>query len=345
MTLDDEPACFLKFHDNITIGAHDWYIEKTGQNAYVAHYYINPKYFKLWWDPLIEINFNAREHQEFNTGILVPTDKPEYLKFIDGLDGSQHYFVEETAQFGKDAQEIINTVIDYSKSRMAENVGLPKTDLDNYWNFSYNCKNIVPEESISGKKEFEIEVVANLKDNDFLNVDKKFYNYGFINKVIEFDKDGKSVLVSASYGETYQIKLEDKSELESEIRNKIDSNIKKASLAVLSSTSYGIREHMGDFIDVLQNIVHYKPGELDAQTSNKVENIISKMLTAVTNIGMIVSVLILAILGIKYMLGSVEEKAEYKKDLLPYLIGAILLFGILTFIKIFMSLGEKISNL
>ena len=47
-------------------------------------------------------------------------------------------------------------------------------------------------------------------------------------------------------------------------------------------------------------------------------------------IGIILSVIILAILGIKYILGSVEEKAEYKNDIIPYLIGAALLFGIST---------------
>lgn len=33
------------------------------------------------------------------------------------------------------------------------------------------------------------------------------------------------------------------------------------------------------------------------------------------------------ILGIKYMMGSIEERASYKKSMLPYFIGAILLFG------------------
>ena len=33
------------------------------------------------------------------------------------------------------------------------------------------------------------------------------------------------------------------------------------------------------------------------------------------------------ILGIKYMLGSVEEKASYKKSMMPYLIGSVLIFG------------------
>ena len=45
-------------------------------------------------------------------------------------------------------------------------------------------------------------------------------------------------------------------------------------------------------------------------------------------IGSIVSVAALILIGIKYILGSVEEKAEYKKTLKPYLIGAVMVFAI-----------------
>ena len=41
--------------------------------------------------------------------------------------------------------------------------------------------------------------------------------------------------------------------------------------------------------------------------------------------GIVVAVIILVVLGIKYMVGSAEEKAEYKKTMIPYIIGAILI--------------------
>ncbi|MBQ6992640.1 MAG: TrbC/VirB2 family protein [Clostridia bacterium] len=44
-------------------------------------------------------------------------------------------------------------------------------------------------------------------------------------------------------------------------------------------------------------------------------------------VGIIASVAILIVLGIKYMMGSAEEKAEYKKTMIPYLIGAVLIFA------------------
>lgn len=51
------------------------------------------------------------------------------------------------------------------------------------------------------------------------------------------------------------------------------------------------------------------------------------IITVLTTIGSVLSVIVLIILGLKYMLGSVEEKATYKKSLFPYIIGAAFVFG------------------
>ena len=45
-------------------------------------------------------------------------------------------------------------------------------------------------------------------------------------------------------------------------------------------------------------------------------------------IGSAISVIVIVVIGIKYILGSVEERAEYKQTLKPYVIGAIFVFGI-----------------
>ena len=51
-------------------------------------------------------------------------------------------------------------------------------------------------------------------------------------------------------------------------------------------------------------------------------------------VGTIVSVGAMMILGVRYMLGSADEKAEYKERMLPYFIGAVLLFGASNIVKI-----------
>lgn len=61
--------------------------------------------------------------------------------------------------------------------------------------------------------------------------------------------------------------------------------------------------------------------------TSDVKTIGNKAVKIVSTIGSILSVIVIVILGIKYMLGSVEEKAEYKKSLMPYLIGAIIIFS------------------
>lgn len=48
------------------------------------------------------------------------------------------------------------------------------------------------------------------------------------------------------------------------------------------------------------------------------------------NIAAIASVIILTVLGIKYMLGSVEEKAEYKKSFMPLIIGIVVVVSATT---------------
>lgn len=57
------------------------------------------------------------------------------------------------------------------------------------------------------------------------------------------------------------------------------------------------------------------------------EEVGNLVLGLIQTIGTFIAVGTLMILGIKYMLGSTEERATYKKSMLPYLIGAILLFG------------------
>ena len=69
----------------------------------------------------------------------------------------------------------------------------------------------------------------------------------------------------------------------------------------------------------------WKPSAAGSET--KLTNKIGPILGAINIIGTVASVAVLMVIGIKYMLGSVEQKAEYKKTMITYLIGCILLFG------------------
>lgn len=51
------------------------------------------------------------------------------------------------------------------------------------------------------------------------------------------------------------------------------------------------------------------------------------LINVISIVGSAAAIITLIVLGIKYMMGSAEEKAEYKKTLLPYIIGAAMVFG------------------
>lgn len=73
-------------------------------------------------------------------------------------------------------------------------------------------------------------------------------------------------------------------------------------------------------------------------------NIGSTILTIVTNVAIILAVVVIAVLGVKYMMGSTEEKAEYKKSMIPYLVGAVLVFGAGAIGKAVVGFGQSITG-
>lgn len=85
------------------------------------------------------------------------------------------------------------------------------------------------------------------------------------------------------------------------------------------------------------NVFALTPANVTATNTaadNDIMNFGGKILSAITTTGIVLSVIVLSVIGIKYMLGSAEEKAEYKKTLMPYLVGAGLVFGASTIAQI-----------
>lgn len=76
----------------------------------------------------------------------------------------------------------------------------------------------------------------------------------------------------------------------------------------------------------------YYPG--DNSNSGKLADIGKIIISVIQTIGVVASVVGLIILGLRYMMGSVEEKANYKETMIPYLIGIFMLFGITTLLQI-----------
>ena len=77
-------------------------------------------------------------------------------------------------------------------------------------------------------------------------------------------------------------------------------------------------------LDILQNPDSYKQNNDDNSGAVEIGNIVVWL---VRTVGEAIAVIMLLIIGIKYLLGSVEEKAEYKQSMWPYVLGAVLIFA------------------
>ena len=104
-------------------------------------------------------------------------------------------------------------------------------------------------------------------------------------------------------------------------------------IIAFSNVCYAEQLDLGDLNQYVQNPNHEPTG-----FRSKVNTIIS----VVQLVGSIMSVIILIIIGIRYMISSVEEKAEYKKTMMGYIIGCVLVFAIVNILKIVYDIATSI---
>ena len=91
--------------------------------------------------------------------------------------------------------------------------------------------------------------------------------------------------------------------------------------------------------DIPGKIDQIAQGNSSADTT-KVVNLGATIVTIMQTVGIVVAVVVLLILGIKYMMGSAEEKAEYKKTMIPYLVGAVLIFASTTIVNVVYNIAN-----
>ena len=72
----------------------------------------------------------------------------------------------------------------------------------------------------------------------------------------------------------------------------------------------------------------WKPDDLGMQDYDEVVDVAVVIIAVIRYVGVAVSIIVLLIIGIKYMTGTVQEKAEYKKTMIPYLIGVFIFFAL-----------------
>ena len=69
---------------------------------------------------------------------------------------------------------------------------------------------------------------------------------------------------------------------------------------------------------------------------------INKIIGAIQIAGTGISIIVVSILGIKYMMASPAEKADVKKNILPIIYGCVLVFGGVNVVAIIAKFSSKV---
>ena len=79
--------------------------------------------------------------------------------------------------------------------------------------------------------------------------------------------------------------------------------------------------------DEMKNLINKNDWTDTTGTDEKVQNVTNTMIITVRIVGTAIAIIMLIVIGAKYMIAAPGEKADIKKAAIPYIIGAILLFG------------------
>lgn len=88
----------------------------------------------------------------------------------------------------------------------------------------------------------------------------------------------------------------------------------------------------------------YKPGDLTEDDYKTAFEMGGTIVNVLSTVGTVIAVAGIMILGIKYMMGSIEEKAEYKKTMIPYLVGCIFIFCIPKIVSIIYGIVAEVNK-
>ncbi len=97
-------------------------------------------------------------------------------------------------------------------------------------------------------------------------------------------------------------------------------------IQLLFSYSYAIPDSAQGGTTIISDPEKFKPDESKLEGNGVVIAKAEVIASIIRNCGIVLSIIIMMVIGIKAMVGSVEEKSEFKEVLPLYVIGALMIF-------------------
>ena len=96
-------------------------------------------------------------------------------------------------------------------------------------------------------------------------------------------------------------------------------------------------------VDLNATINNVEKQNLNGNADQQITKVGGNIVNIIQLVGIVIAVIVLLVIGIKYMMGSASEKAEYKKTMIPYLVGAVLVFAGTSLVKVIYSLAVAVK--
>lgn len=113
-------------------------------------------------------------------------------------------------------------------------------------------------------------------------------------------------------------------------------------LIVLITPNVSFAVSLTDILHSGQNFIDEGKSQNSAIDSVQLKNSSNSIYNILLGIGVILSVLVGAMLGIKIMWGSIEQQTKAKEALMPYVIGCVVIFGAFGIWKLAVTIFSQI---
>ena len=117
--------------------------------------------------------------------------------------------------------------------------------------------------------------------------------------------------------------------------------VKVMSIILLAVMFLTVAATMVNAVDIAGTISNVGNG---TYSGTEVTNNGKKIVGIVQVVGVVVAVDVILVIGIKYLVGSAEQKAEYKKTMIPYIVGAVLVFAGSTIVNVIYNVTVSMTN-
>ncbi len=95
------------------------------------------------------------------------------------------------------------------------------------------------------------------------------------------------------------------------------------SMMLVMQTTYAV----DDIIEAGGSFIKKGEQQQQAIQDSQIKTVSDQIYNILLAIGTVIAVIIGAILGIQFMVGSMDEKAKVKESLIPFVIGCVIIFG------------------